>query len=101
MADHGGFHGLMAEFHDPSAVVAAARRAYEAGYRRMDGYTPFPIEELGEALGWHTRGRLPRITLLGGLTGAIGGYALFRDGESLAGIYRRMRGIQPDVKSDA
>jgi hypothetical protein len=68
-------HGLMAEFDDPSALVSAARRAHHEGYRRMDGYSPFPIEELHEALGLrHTR--LPLIVLIGGLIGCIGGYAL-------------------------
>ena len=35
-------YGLMAEFDDPTAVVAAARRAYEEGYRKMDAFTPLP-----------------------------------------------------------
>jgi hypothetical protein len=68
-------YGLMAEFDDPTALVAAARRAYEDGYRRMDGYSPFPIEELHEALGAHHT-RLPLVVLIGGLFGCIGGYAL-------------------------
>jgi hypothetical protein len=51
-------YGLMAEFSDPSELVAAARQAHEAGYRHLDGYTPFPIEELSEALGMHRN--LPR-----------------------------------------
>ncbi len=75
MADS-GLYGLMAEFRDPNEVVAAARRAYQAGYRRMDGFSPFPIEELSEALGWRTRGRLPKLVLAGGLLGAGGGYLL-------------------------
>ena len=69
-------YGLMAEFEDPAAVVRAAERAREAGYRRMDGYSPFPMEELSEALGWHTRGRLPKLVMLGGLIGGIAGYGL-------------------------
>jgi len=68
-------YGVMAEFDDPNALVAAAHRAYHEGFRRMDAYSPFPIEELGEALGTrHTR--LPLIVLIGGLCGGIGGYAL-------------------------
>jgi hypothetical protein len=68
-------HGLMAEFDDVTALVTATRRAHESGYRRMDAYSPFPIEELHEALGApHTR--LPLIVLIGGLCGGIGGYAL-------------------------
>jgi hypothetical protein len=68
-------YGLMAEFQDPNALLAATYRAHYEGYRRMDAYSPFPIEELHEALGTsHTR--LPLIVLLGGLCGCIGGYAL-------------------------
>jgi Protein of unknown function (DUF3341) len=66
-------YGLMAEFPDPSALVAAARRAREAGYRRMDGYSPFPIEELSEALGHH-HDRLPLLVLLGGVVGGAAGF---------------------------
>ena len=68
-------HGLMAEFDDPTSLVAAAERAHREGYRRMDAYSPFPIEELHEALGSHHT-RLPLIVLIGGLCGCIGGYAL-------------------------
>jgi hypothetical protein len=68
-------HGLMAEFDDPTSLVTAAERAHREGYRRMDAYSPFPIEELHHALGSrHTR--LPLIVLIGGLIGCIGGYAL-------------------------
>jgi len=70
-----GVHGLIAEFDDPTALVAATERAYRAGYRRMDAYSPFPIEELHEALGArHTR--LPLVVLIGGLCGCLGGYGL-------------------------
>jgi molybdopterin-containing oxidoreductase family membrane subunit len=47
----GEIHGLMAEFDNPTALVAAANRARLAGYRQMDAYSPIPIEELSEALG--------------------------------------------------
>ena len=68
-------YGLLAEFGDPNELVAAARRAQEAGYQHMDAYTPFPIEELAEALGIH-RTRLPFLVLIGGIAGAVGGIAL-------------------------
>jgi hypothetical protein len=68
-------YGLMAEFEDPNSLVIAARRAHEEGYRCLDAYSPFPIEELHEALGAHHT-RLPLIVLIGGLTGGIAGYAL-------------------------
>ncbi len=70
-----GVYGLMAEFENPTALVAATDRARREGYRRMDAYSPFPIEELHEALGSeHTR--LPLIVLLGGIFGGLGGFTL-------------------------
>ena len=68
-------YGLMAEFGDPEALIAAAARSHEAGYRTVDAYTPYPIEEVAHALGHH-RSKLPLIVLIGGLCGMLGGYLL-------------------------
>lgn len=68
-------YGLLAEFENPQDLLIAARRAYEAGYRRMDAYTPFPIDGLAEAIGFHHT-RLPLIVLIGGIIGGIGGFLL-------------------------
>jgi ActD protein len=68
-------YGVMAEFETPTAVVEATREAYAAGYRRMDAFSPYPIEELTDALGIkHTK--LPLLVLIGGIVGCFGGYAL-------------------------
>ena len=66
-------YGVMAEFATPSDLVAAARRSYELGYRRINGYSPYPIEELWEAIGFHRTG-LPLIVFLGGLVGGLAGF---------------------------
>src|SRR5215831_15671520 len=66
--------GLMAEFDSPTTLVAAARKTREAGYRRVEAYTPFPIEELSEALHHHHHDRLPLIVLIGGLVGGSAGF---------------------------
>lgn len=66
-------YGLMAEFEDHEQVVAAAKSAYAEGYRRMDAYTPFPVEELAEALG-HRWTAVPLAVLCGGIVGGAGGY---------------------------
>ena len=66
-------YGVMAEFDNPSDLVSAARRTYEAGYRRINGYSPYPIEELWEAIGFHHT-RLPVIVLIGGIIGGLGGF---------------------------
>jgi len=68
-------YGLMAEFEDPNALVAATYRAQYEGYRRMDAYSPFPIEELHEAIGAH-HSKLPLIVLIGGAIGCVSGYLL-------------------------
>ncbi|MGH7821234.1 MAG: DUF3341 domain-containing protein [Candidatus Binatia bacterium] len=56
-------------------MIVACRGAYDAGHRKMDAYTPFPIEEVSEAIGFH-RNRLPLIVLIGGILGLCGGLAL-------------------------
>ncbi len=68
-------YGLMAEFDNPTALVDAANRARLQGFRQMDAYSPIPIEELNEALGLR-RTRLPRLVLLGGILGGLGGFSL-------------------------
>ena len=68
-------YGLMAEFRSPGEVVAAAQSAREAGYRRVDGYSPYPIEELSEALHFH-RSPLPAMVLAGGIVGLLAGLGL-------------------------
>ncbi len=68
-------YGLLAEFHDSDALVAATRQAQERGFRRMDAYSPFPVEGLAEALGFH-KTRMPLLVLIGGLLGCAGGYGM-------------------------
>jgi len=68
-------YGLMAEFEDATALVAATERAHAAGYRRMDAYSPFPIEELHHAMG-SPHSKLPLIVLIGGIVGCLGGFFL-------------------------
>ena len=75
MKNHGGVHGILAEFKNPDAVVEAAKRVHAAGYTKVDAYSPYPIEELGEALDLH-KSHLPKIVLLGGICGFLAGWGL-------------------------
>ncbi|MFN6203093.1 MAG: DUF3341 domain-containing protein [Acidobacteriota bacterium] len=68
-------YGVMARFETPTEVVRAARATHEAGYRKVNAYSPFPIEELSEAIGFH-KDHVSKTVLLGGLTGAAAGFAL-------------------------
>jgi hypothetical protein len=68
-------YGLMAEFDNPTDLVNAARVTYDDGYRMINGYSPYPIEELSEAIGFHQT-KLPLIVLIGGIIGGLGGYLM-------------------------
>lgn len=84
--------GLMAEFEEHEQLLEAARSAYAKGYRRMDGYSPFPIEGLAEALG-HEYNAIPLFTLIGGIVGGLGGY--FMEWYSMARLYPLNVGGRP------
>lgn len=68
-------YGLMAEFNTVDELLDAAHRTYAEGYRRIDAFTPFPVEGLAEAIGFH-KTRVPLICLIGGLVGCSGGFFL-------------------------
>jgi hypothetical protein len=64
------FYGVLAEFETPDALVDAAKRAREEGYRQLDAFTPFPIEELRDIFEFRDR----RV-LWAGLAGGCFGFA--------------------------
>ena len=73
MAGHEPIYGLLAGFDNLAGLIHATEAAREEGYTDMDAFSPFPSEELAEALGVRSS-RLPLLVLLGGLAGAAGGY---------------------------
>jgi hypothetical protein len=85
-------YGLMVEFEDHQQVLAAARRAYAEGYRRMDAYSPFPVDGLAEALG-HETTAVPLFTLAGGVAGCAGAY--FMEVYAMAKLYPLNVGGRP------
>ena len=68
-------YGMMAEFDSATQLVEAAHRTHEAGYLNIDAYSPFPVEGLAEAIGFH-KNSVPLVVLIGGLLGGLSGYAL-------------------------
>lgn len=70
-----GTYGLLAEFDTPSQLVRAAENAYAAGYRRMDCYTPYPVEEAAAAIGFH-KNEVSLVCLIGGLLGVVAMFSL-------------------------
>jgi hypothetical protein len=65
-------YGLLAEFADEEALVAAATGVCAAGYKQVEAYSPYPIHGLSDVLGIRGR-RLPLIVLAGGIIGGAGG----------------------------
>jgi len=63
----------MAEFDEPQMLVSAAKSARDAGYRHMDAFTPFPMEELTDALAIR-HSRLSLFVLCCGITGGLLGF---------------------------
>jgi hypothetical protein len=73
--DRHGLYGMMAEFEQPEQLLSAANRAYAAGYRKMEAYSPMPIDGLAEAVGFK-RNWVSLVVLVGGLSGCVGGFGL-------------------------
>ncbi len=63
-------YGILAEFDTPTQMVDAARKIRDAGYIKTDGFSPFPIHEIDEALGVR-RSILPFLVLGGGVAGLL------------------------------
>lgn len=66
-------YGLIAEFETPDEVLEAARKAYSAGFRGIDAYSPIFVEGLSEAVGFE-KTRLPILVLIGGIFGGLFGF---------------------------
>jgi hypothetical protein len=66
-------YGLLAEFETPDELLKAAQRTHDAGYKKIDAFSPLPIEGLAEAVGFHGT-ILPVIVFIGGLLGGLTGF---------------------------
>src|SRR5664280_3601097 len=65
-----GIYGLLAEFDTPSELVHATEMAHRAGFRRMECYTPYPVEEAAVARRF-PEASVPLLCLLGGVMGML------------------------------
>src|SRR5208337_3504808 len=68
-------YGLMAEFDSAQELLDAAHKTHQAGYQKIDAYSPFPIEGLAEATGFH-KNSVALVVLIGGIIGGLSAYAL-------------------------
>lgn len=76
VTEHGNVvHGMAAVFRTPGAAIHAAEAVRDAGYRRWDLHTPFPIHGMEEAMGVR-KTILPYIVFGAGMTGAFGGWLM-------------------------
>ena len=76
-------HGIMAEFSTAEELIDAVKAARDAGYHKMDAYTPVPLEELHDLLHIHDN-RVSLFTLIGGLCGGCGAFGLIQWCSALA-----------------
>jgi len=66
-------YGVMAEFEEADQLLEAGQKAYAEGYREMDAYSPFHIEGLADAVGFH-RSRVSLVFLVAGIIGGVGAF---------------------------
>ena len=69
----GALYGLMARFAKPTQMVAAAEAARDAGYKRWNCYSPYPVPGAWEAMGH--KSPMSKLTLIGGIVGCILGFS--------------------------
>lgn len=73
MNNPGDMYGVLAEFDSADALIDAARATHDAGYTSVETMTPFPVEELNDALEL-PRSPVPLFMLIGGLCGGATAY---------------------------
>jgi hypothetical protein len=64
--------GLLGEFGTADGLLDAARRARKEGFRRIDAFSPYPVDGMEDVLGLKGDRRVGWITIAGGLFGFFG-----------------------------
>ena len=75
MSDSTVKYGLLAEFDTAADIMHAAEKVRDAGYRRWDVYTPFPIHGMDDAMGLK-KSKVGWFTFFGGAAGISLGYLM-------------------------
>jgi hypothetical protein len=68
-------YGYLCEFPSTAALYTAAEKVRDAGFRRWDVHSPFPIHGMNEAMGLK-RSILGWFVLCGGAVGILTGFSL-------------------------
>lgn len=63
-------YGMAAEYPSAAALYEAAKRVRDAGFKRWDVYSPFPIHGMDEAMGL-SKSWLSAVVLAGGISGLL------------------------------
>src|SRR6266849_1188301 len=61
-------YGMIAEFRTAAAVLHAAQKVRDAGFRKWDVFTPFPVHGMDRAMGLRNS-KVGWFAFLGGVTG--------------------------------
>lgn len=72
MAETAKPYGIIAEFETAADTLHAAEKVRDAGYRRWDVYTPFPVHGMDKAMGLKNS-KVGWFAFLGGVTGYTSG----------------------------
>ena len=65
-------YGILAEFDSTAAALHAAEKVRDAGFRRWDVFTPFPVHGMDRAMGLKNS-KVGWFSFLGGVTGYTSG----------------------------
>ncbi|MBC7528268.1 MAG: DUF3341 domain-containing protein [Chthonomonadaceae bacterium] len=68
-------YGLVAEFSDPDVLLTAAKQTHNAGYRKLDAFSPFPVHGLSDAIAFEDY-KVPWTVFFMGLLGVTCGFAM-------------------------
>src|SRR5689334_101993 len=63
-------YGMGAEYESAAELYQAAKQVRDAGYKRWDVHSPFPIHGMDEAMGL-SKSWLSAVVLIGGITGLL------------------------------